>query len=106
MATNRLISNAGSEVVNNNGGIVVKGTAVEGGYFVTESIEITSIGEAGKIPKYACVEGALCYCTGDSKFYQCDGTNWVPAMLSGGTGGTSAVLAQLAECITITETEI
>jgi hypothetical protein len=59
-----------NEIINGNGGIVVKGTAVSGGYFVTNSIDVTATGETGKIPDYACVEGALCYCTGDSQFYQ------------------------------------
>jgi hypothetical protein len=62
---------------NGNGGTVISGEAVKGGYFVTPSVEITSEGEEGKIPDYACVTGTLCYCTGDSKFYQYNGTNWV-----------------------------
>lgn len=77
---------ASNKIINSQDGIVVDGTSVEGGYFVTPSIEITSTGEAGKIPSYACIEGALCYCTGDSKFYQHDGTTWVEAKLGGGLG--------------------
>ena len=68
---------------NGNGGTVISGEAVKGGYFVTPSIEITTTGESGKIPAYACVVGTLCYCTGDSKFYQYNGSAWVEAKLGG-----------------------
>jgi hypothetical protein len=61
---------ANNEIINGNGGIVVKATAVSGGYFITNSIKITDKNEAGKIPDYACVDKALCYCTSDNKFYQ------------------------------------
>lgn len=75
-----------NELINGNGGIVVNGAAVRGGYFVTESTDITSTGEAGKIPDYACVTGALCYCTGTTstpinKFYQYNGTSWVESSI-------------------------
>ena len=72
---------AQNKIINAASGIVVDGTAVEGGYFVTESTDVTTTGEAGKIPDYACVEGALCYCKGDAKFYQYNGTSWVLANL-------------------------
>lgn len=55
---------------NGQGGTVISGDAVKGGYFVTPSIEITDKGEEGKIPDYACVLGTLCYCSTDKKFYQ------------------------------------
>jgi hypothetical protein len=63
-------ANVGSKVVNRQSGIVVDGHDVAGGYFVTESIEVTSKGESGKIPDYACVDGALCYCKEDNQFYK------------------------------------
>ena len=81
------ISNAAAKVVNNAGGIVVDGSAVEGGYFVTDSIEVTSLGEPGKIPEYACVFGALCYCTADSNFYQYNGLTWVKTFSPVATSG-------------------
>ena len=47
---------------NGAGGIVISGDAVKGGYFVTDTID--------NIPSWSNVEGTLCYCTGDLKFYQ------------------------------------
>ena len=76
------ISNAAAKVVNNAGGIVVDASAVEGGYFVVDSTEITDRGEVGKIPDYACIEGALCYCKTDSKFYQYLNNEWVEKKFS------------------------
>ena len=73
---------AQNKIINAQDGIVVDGTAVEGGYFVTESTEITTTGESGKIPSYACVEGALCYCKTDGKFYQYIGKTWKPNVVT------------------------
>lgn len=53
---------------NGAGGIVISGDAVKGGYFVTDALE--------NIPSWSSVAGTLCYCTGDSKFYQYDGSSW------------------------------
>lgn len=47
---------------NGAGGIVISGDAVKGGYFVTDTL--------ANIPSWSNITGALCYCTGDSKFYQ------------------------------------
>ena len=79
------------ELINGQGGIVVQGSAVSGGYFVTQSTSITTTGETGKIPDYACVEGALCYCTGDSKFHQYDGSSWPVASIGGSDPNLDAV---------------
>ena len=88
-----------NEIINGNGGIVVKGTAVSGGYFVTNSIDVTATGEAGKIPDYACVEGALCYCMGDSKFYQYNDGAWAEKVFAASTNSLTSdeVSAALAE---------
>lgn len=77
---------ATNEIINSSDGYVVQGTAVRGGYFVTETI--------AAIPSYANVKGALCYCTGTSsapvnKFYQYNGTSWV-STLSGYTLPTAS----------------
>lgn len=53
---------------NGAGGIVISGDAVKGGYFVTDTRD--------NIPSWSSVAGTLCYCTGDSKFYQYDGSSW------------------------------
>lgn len=63
-----VISNAAAKVINAAEGIVVDGHDVAGGYFVIDSIN--------NIPSYTNVTGALCYCTGDSKFYQYTGSSW------------------------------
>lgn len=73
--------NAGNEIVNLNTGIVVKGTAVEGGYFVIDTKE--------NIPDYACITGTLCYFTGKSKFYQYNGSDWEEANLVSKSGPIS-----------------
>lgn len=54
---------------NGAGGTVLSGDAVKGGYFVTDAIE--------NIPSWSNVVGTLCYSTGDSTFYQYNGTDWV-----------------------------
>ena len=63
-----IISNAAAKVINAAEGIVVDGHDVAGGYFVIDSIS--------NIPSYTNITGALCYCTGDSKFYQYTGSSW------------------------------
>jgi len=73
--------NAANEIVNNASGIVVDGAAVRGGYFVIDDL--------ANIPSYANVTGALCYCTGTSKFYQYSGSplTWKEITIGGGGGG-------------------
>lgn len=68
---NNIIStglNTGNTIFNSNGGILISGDAVKGGYFVTDAVE--------NIPSWANTEGTLCYCTSNSKFYQYNGTSW------------------------------
>ena len=67
-------------------------TWADGSYFVTASTEITSTGEEGKIPDYACVEGALCYCIGTdgtedyaNKFYQYNDGAWTEKVFAAST---------------------
>jgi hypothetical protein len=75
--------NTNNELINGTSGIVVDGTAVRGGYFVVERLEITTTGAEGLIPDYACVEGALCFCKDNNTFYKCtigaDGPEWEEA---------------------------
>jgi hypothetical protein len=57
---------------NTNRDKIVQATQVEGGYFVCASIPTAGTWKTGQ----------LCYCTGDSKFYQYNGTSWVIAAFS------------------------
>lgn len=66
---------ATNEIINSSSGIVVQGTAVAGGYFVTAKI--------ANIPSHAKIKGQLCYCTEDSQFYQYNGSSWAVAKLGG-----------------------
>lgn len=60
--------NTGNTIFNSNGGILISGDAVKGGYFVTDTVM--------NIPSWANTQGTLCYCTTDSKFYQYNGASW------------------------------
>lgn len=73
MATNIISTglDTASTIYNSNGGILISGDAVKGGYFVTDTV--------ANIPSWANIAGTLCYCTGTSdepvnKFYQYNGT--------------------------------
>ena len=57
---------------NTNRDKIVQATQVEGGYFVCTSIPTVGTWKTGQ----------LCYCTGDSKFYQYNGTSWAIAAFS------------------------
>ena len=62
---NNIIStgfNAGDTIYNSNGGTLISGDAVKGGYFVTDIIE--------NAPDWTHVDGTLCYCTSTASFYQ------------------------------------
>jgi hypothetical protein len=61
---NEKINISGTYVRNLEGAKIVDGREVEGGYFVCETL-----------PNWG-TAGQLCYCTGDSKFYQYTGTTW------------------------------
>ena len=67
------IANAAAKVVNLAGGTVAAGVDIEGGYFSIDSLS--------NIPDHAKVEGTLCYCIGDGKFYQYNGSTWVEKKL-------------------------
>ena len=76
MATNIISTglDTASTIYNSNGGILISGDAVKGGYFVTDIV--------ANIPSWANIAGTLCYCTGTSdepvnKFYQYNGADWV-----------------------------
>ena len=70
--------NISGTLVRNTGGAdkIVDGKEVEGGYFVCETLPSTG--------SYW-TTGQLCYCTGDSQFYQYNGSTWEPANLGGGS---------------------
>ena len=82
---------------------------VGGGYFVTQTVEITTTGESNKIPHYACVEGAICYCTTDTQFYQCTGNGttatWSPAVFNTPATATSGEIEKLFGTESSTEEE-
>lgn len=61
---------------NTNRDKIVQGSQVEGGYFVCSTLPTSG----------TWANGQLCYCTGDSQFYQYDGSTWVVANLGGGGG--------------------
>ncbi len=63
--------------------VVVDGKYVKGGYVVvSDTAERNALkGASGE----NIVNGSLCYCTGDSKFYQYNGTDWVEAILGDGS---------------------
>ena len=69
---------------NGAGGTVLSGDAVKGGYFVTDTI--------ANIPSWSNVQGTLCYCTGDSKFYQYNGSSWAEKEFGTNSIATSSVL--------------
>ena len=59
---------------NTNRDKIVQGSQVEGGYFVCSTLPASGTWTTGQ----------LCYCTGDSKFYQYNRTAWVEAKMGGG----------------------
>jgi len=69
--------------------IVVQGKYIKGGYLVVASTtEMNNLLSSGQ---QAIVNGSLCYNQGDSKFYQYNGSQWVPCNFgSGPTGPTGA----------------
>ena len=54
---------------------IVNANQVAGGYFVCASVPTSGTWQAGQ----------LCYCTGDSKFYQYDGSSWKEKELGANT---------------------
>ena len=75
---------AGNKVINTNTGIVADAKDISGGYFVIDQIS--------NIPTYANQNGALCYVTQNSQFYQYNGTNWVLCNFGNGpTGPTGPI---------------
>lgn len=66
-----------TNIVNNTeGGYVLDAKNVKGGYFTVDS-NPNEITDFSLLPRDTKVEGSLCYCTADSKFYQYNGTSWV-----------------------------
>lgn len=50
---------------------------IKGGYLVVSTVEERdALPIANNTTDGVIVEGSLCYCTADSKFYQYNGTNW------------------------------
>lgn len=66
--------NTGQPFCNTTDGYLCEGTDVKGAYFVIDAI--------GNAPAAITQTGSLCYCTGDSKFYQYNGSSWVVASFS------------------------
>jgi hypothetical protein len=72
-------ANAGAQVINLSGGIVVDGVDVLGGYFVVNAIS--------DIPSYANNEGQLCFVKSENKYYRYNGEDWVDAAASDASAG-------------------
>lgn len=68
--------------------VVVDGKYVKGGFVVVASTteRDTLKGTSGE----NIINGSLCYCTGDSKFYQYNGTKWVEKEFGTATEATSS----------------
>lgn len=62
------------------GGHLIDAKNVKGGYFVVDTSP-NNITDTNILPKDTKVSGSLCYCTGDKKFYQYNGSAWVEAKL-------------------------
>ena len=61
--------NVGTTMENTANGYLTEATNVKGGFFVIDNL--------ANLPNtYQAVAGVLCYCTGNSKFYQYDGSSW------------------------------
>jgi hypothetical protein len=60
-----------TNIINDTDQYLLDAKNVRGGYIVVDSIDSNSL------PAATTVEGSLCYCTTDSKFYQYDGSAWV-----------------------------
>lgn len=70
--------NTGQPFCNTTDGYLCEGKDIKGGYFVVSAI--------ANAPAAITQTGSLCFCTGDSKFYQYNGNTWQPANLGGGGG--------------------
>lgn len=66
--------NTGQPFCNTTDGYLCEGKDIKGGYFVVSAI--------ANAPAAITQTGSLCYCTGDSKFYQYNGSSWVVASFS------------------------
>jgi hypothetical protein len=54
---------------------------IKGGYFVVDTYQaLAGYTAATKTVDGTIVNGSLCFCTADSKFYQFNGTTWVAAL--------------------------
>jgi hypothetical protein len=60
-------------------GYVLDAKNIKGGYFIVGQ-NPNDIIDFNIIPSGIKVNGSLCYCTADSKFYQYNGTDWVEAL--------------------------
>lgn len=55
-------------------------------------VVVANINERNELPAATIINGSLCYCTEDSKFYQYNGTTWEEKEF--GTGGSADVAAK------------
>ncbi len=60
-----------TNIENQTNGYLLDAKNVKGGYLVVDSTD-----DLTSLPEATIVEGSLCYCTADSKFYQYNGTSW------------------------------
>ena len=75
-----MASNTKVVLENTTDGYLAEGTSIRGGYFVIDSLANI----ATNYPRIA-VEGSLCYCQSDDKFYVYNGSSW-EEMKTGGSG--------------------
>lgn len=105
-----MASDASNKIINSDTGIVVDAVDVGGGYFVTKTVEITTTGDPNKIPHYACVDGAICYCTTDKQFYQCTGSGttatWSLAVFNTPATATEEEIKKLFGTMSSTDEEL
>lgn len=92
-----------TKIENQTNGYLLDAKNIKGGYIV-----VASIAGRNGLPSATIMNGTLCFCQADSKFYQYTGTdgtntgiNWAEASFS---TEIPEVLLKLAECIEITET--
>lgn len=66
-----------TNIINDTDQYLLDAKNVKGGYVVA-----ATVAEMGSLPAATTVQGSLCFCAEDSKFYQYDGSSWEEAKLS------------------------
>lgn len=74
-----------TNIINDTDQYLLDAKNVKGSYVV-----VGSTTERDSLPAATTVTGSLCYCTGDSKFYQYNGTQWVEKTFGSTSNATTA----------------